>query len=119
MYHLKTICLYLYTLLIGIKFCSILSVRKQLTLQKELHFLQEVKSQPQQNKKANIQFLTRARPRMRNILHRSLERYLSATESSERIDCSEAIYLFQRNGLIHKRTQPCLPATRFQQSHFL
>jgi len=51
--------LYLYTLIIGHKYCSILSILNQLTLKKKLQnfvtnnvlFRQKIKTQQQQNKK--------------------------------------------------------------------
>jgi len=58
---------------------------------KLLFFGQKVKSQQQQNKKANIKTFARAGNRTLDLLHRSLERSPSATESTERIDCCQAI----------------------------
>ena len=60
--HLKTLGLYLYTLIIGHKYCNMLSILNKLTLQKEKQnvvtnnvFLdKKVKTQQQQNKKSNI-----------------------------------------------------------------
>jgi len=56
----------LYTLIIGHKFCSMLRIENNLTLQKELQkchiiiFWTKGKSQQQQNKNANTKILVRA-----------------------------------------------------------
>jgi len=59
--------LYLYTLIISHKSCKILSILKELTLQKDLQnivtnkvfFGQKLKTQQQQNKKSNLKTLGR------------------------------------------------------------
>ena len=65
---LKMLGLFLYTLIIGHKFCNMLSITNKLTLQKKLHnfvtnnvFLDtKEKSQQQQNKTSNIKTLAGA-----------------------------------------------------------
>jgi len=50
-----------------------------------------VKSQQQQNKISNITTLAGARDWTRNLLHPKRMRYHCTTESTENIDCSQAI----------------------------
>jgi len=77
-----------------------LSILNELTLQKELHsfmlimiFGQKIKAhhKQQQNKKANIQILARAGMWTRKLSHPDLEWYLSATNTSECVEWSQAI----------------------------
>jgi len=87
-------------------------------------FGQKMKTQQQQNKKANIKILARAGIWTLDLSHRSLTHqaftfslkcYLSATSSSQHIDWSPAIELFQCNGSKHNQTKPDFWATLFQQ----
>ena len=55
----------------------------------------------------------------RILWHRSLECYLSATETTERVDCSQAFNCFNVMGRnIIKQTKPNVRETLFQQSRF-
>ena len=58
-----------------------------------LFFYKKVTSQ-QQHKQEHIKTLARAGNRTRDLSHRSLESYVLATESTERIDCSQAFLTF-------------------------
>ena len=58
----------------------------------------KVKTQQQQNKKSNIKTLVGAGDWTWDLLHPKRMRYHCTTESTESIDCSQAIYLFRRNG---------------------
>jgi len=55
--------------------------------------------------KANINILDRQGHRTRDLWHRSLMRYLSATEATERIDCTPAIKLLQRYASKHTQNK--------------
>jgi len=66
----------------------------------------ENKAQDQQYKKANIKILARAGHINRDLSHPSLEWCLSVTGTTERVNKSQAIKLFQHNGSKHKQTKP-------------
>jgi len=51
----------------------------------------KVKTQQQQYKKSNIKTLAGAGDRTRDLLHSKRMRYHCTTESTENIDCSQAI----------------------------
>jgi len=57
-----------------------------------MYFWPKINSQQkQQNKKVNVTMFGKAENQTRDLLHNSLKRYLSATESTESIGCSQAI----------------------------
>jgi len=78
----------------------------------------KVKTQQQQNKKSNIKTLAAAGHCTRDLLQPKRMRYHCTTESTDSIDCSQAILLFRRNGSKRKQTKPKLRARHFQQIHF-
>ena len=75
------------------------SILNNLALQKELQFFvtnnvffgQKLKTQQQQNKKSNIKTHAWAGDWTRDLLHPKRMRYHCTTESTESIDCSQAI----------------------------
>jgi len=97
---LKMLGLYLYTVIIVPKSCNRFSLLNKSTLQKELlnvvsnnvvFFKQKVKTQQQQNKKSNIKTVDGVENRTRDVLQQKRMRYHYPRESTESIDCSQAI----------------------------
>jgi len=89
------LCLYPDTLMRVIKnnkFSSILSILNEIVLQRGLSTKTKVRSQ---NNKASIKILVSARNRTRELSHHSLMRFYWTAETTECIDCSKAIELFQ------------------------
>jgi len=65
--------LYLYTLIIGHKFCAMFGIRNALTLHKELqNFMKNTSATTKQPKKQTKKILARPGNRTRDILHRGL-----------------------------------------------
>jgi len=96
--HIYLIGLHLYTFIFGHKSCNMLSILNKLTFQKELQncvtnnvFGQKVKTQQQHNKKSKIITYADARNWTRDLLHPKQMRYHCTIESTESIDCSQAI----------------------------
>jgi len=90
--------LYLCTIIIGHKSCNMLSILNKLTLQKELQnfvtnnvFLDKKLKHNNKTKKSNIKTLTGAGNWTRDLLHPKWMRYHCTAESTESIDCSQAI----------------------------
>jgi len=99
MHHLKMLGLYLYTLIIGQKSCNMLSILNKLLLQKELQILWQImcfwtkskNTSTTKQKKSNIKTLAGAGNWTGDLLHPKQMRYHCTTESTESIDCSQAI----------------------------
>jgi len=86
--------LYLYTLIIGHKSCNILSRRTNITLQKELQncVTNNVFLTKNKNKITTQKKIKHKNPcRSRDISHPKRLRYRWTTESTDSIDCSQAI----------------------------
>ena len=96
---LKMLGLYLYTLTISYKSSNMLRILNKLTLYKELQTFEtnnvfldkKVKTQQQQNNKSNIKTLAGVGDWTRDLWHPKRMRYHCTTESTESIDCSQAI----------------------------
>jgi len=110
---LKMLGLYLSTLIIGHKYCNMLSIINKLILQEKLQtfvmnnvFLdKKVKTQQQQNTTSNIKTLAGARDWTRDLLHPKRMRYHCTTESTENeLNCFDAM---DRN--VNKQSQICGP----------
>jgi len=95
----RSVSLRLYTLIISHKSSNMLRILNKLTLYKELQTFvtnnvfwdKKVKTQQQQNKKSNIKTLAEAGDWTRDLSHPKRIRYHCTTESTESIDCSQAI----------------------------
>jgi len=95
--NLKMLCMYLYTLIIGHKFCNTLSMLNKFTLQKKLQNVvtnnalldKKVKTQ-QQNKKLNIKTLAWAGNWTRDLSYQKRMRNLCTNELTESNDCSQS-----------------------------
>ena len=113
---LKILGLYLYALLIGHKYCNMLSILNKLTLQKILQIFgtnnvvldKKVKTQQQQNRTSNIKTLAGSGNWTRDISHPKQVRYLWTTESAESNDYRQCfLNVSMRN--VDKQNRICGP----------
>jgi len=110
---LKMLGLYLYTLIIGHKSCNMLSILNKLTLQKKLQtfeindvFLNKTsKNTTIKNKKIKHKKPCRSRGLNPGPLAPIADALPLHHQSTESIDCSQAILLFRRKRSTHKKNK--------------